>query len=281
MAFGMSAAFAQEGLTSKKGEPYLPESGDWALGIDAAPVLNYFGAFLSNAGAAAPTWGYSTGNQPLTITGKYFTDAKTAYRAMVRIGFGSTKTTGYNNDDTYTGTSINKPQVTDTKKASYNNITLGAGLEMRRGKTRLQGYYGGMLMFGFGGSSNTYTYGNAITKTDNTPTRTDYGDGNNIGGGEWATTKKMGSTFMLALRGFIGAEYFIFPKIAVGAEFGWGLGLKSTGDGQTDSEAWDPAGSTVATKNKKTGGTSTFGLDTDINSSMMMPTGMLTLNLHF
>ena len=36
MAFGVSSAFAQD-LTSKKGEPILPEAGDWSIGIDAAP----------------------------------------------------------------------------------------------------------------------------------------------------------------------------------------------------------------------------------------------------
>ena len=37
---GTSATFAQD-LTSKKGETYLPESGDWSISIDATPLLGY------------------------------------------------------------------------------------------------------------------------------------------------------------------------------------------------------------------------------------------------
>ena len=46
LAFGISGAFAQD-LTSKKGEPYLPEAGDWSIGIDANPLLNYMGNLFS------------------------------------------------------------------------------------------------------------------------------------------------------------------------------------------------------------------------------------------
>jgi hypothetical protein len=34
LAFGVSSAFAQD-LTSKKGEPILPEAEDWAISMDA------------------------------------------------------------------------------------------------------------------------------------------------------------------------------------------------------------------------------------------------------
>ena len=30
-------------LKNKQGETILPETGDWAIGIDAAPILGYFG----------------------------------------------------------------------------------------------------------------------------------------------------------------------------------------------------------------------------------------------
>jgi hypothetical protein len=47
LVLGMSGAFAQD-LTSKKGEPFLPEAGDWGLGIDANPFLEYAGNFFGN-----------------------------------------------------------------------------------------------------------------------------------------------------------------------------------------------------------------------------------------
>ncbi|MCB0380481.1 MAG: hypothetical protein KDD24_04440 [Flavobacteriales bacterium] len=58
--FAATATFAQDGLTSKKGEAYLPEAGDWAIGIDANPFLNYAGnLFNGNTGngiGAGATW---------------------------------------------------------------------------------------------------------------------------------------------------------------------------------------------------------------------------------
>lgn len=277
-AFATSFAFAQDegGMTSKKGEAILPEADDWALMIDAVPVMNYLGNLVNgNTSNASPTWGYP--GTPLAITGKMFKDEKTAYRAMIRLGFGSSTERAFSVQD---GQSDPTVTVEDSWKSSYNQIVLGGGLEMRRGKTRLQGFYGGMLMIGLGGMKDSYTYGNAFSSTNTNPTRTDFG-ANNPGPGVWITEDKAGSTFSIGVRGFVGAEYFIFPKMAVGAEFGWGLGMASTGDGESTVEYWDIPNNAPKSSTTKTGGSSMFGLDTDINGAQLMPTGALTLSLHF
>ena len=41
--FLATATFAQDGLTSKKGEAYLPEAGDWSIGFDAGALTSYAG----------------------------------------------------------------------------------------------------------------------------------------------------------------------------------------------------------------------------------------------
>src|SRR5688500_10229821 len=87
LAFGVTSTFAQD-LTSKKGEQILPEAEDWSIGIDATPFLEYMGNFFGKTSPnAAPTFNFLNSNQ--TITGKYFTEATMAYRASLRIGFGS------------------------------------------------------------------------------------------------------------------------------------------------------------------------------------------------
>src|SRR5438067_1348098 len=97
LAFGVTTAFAQD-LTSKKGEPILPEAGDWGIGIDAAPFLNYAGNFFGKtASNSAPTWNFLTSNQ--TITGRYFADEKTVYRGAVRLGFTSNTLKNYVTQD--------------------------------------------------------------------------------------------------------------------------------------------------------------------------------------
>jgi len=260
LAFGVSSVFAQD-LTSKKGEPMLPEAGDWAIGISAAPFLNYAGNFIGGNGLnVAPTNNFLSTNQ--SILGKYFVDEKTAYRAGIRLGFGSVSTS--TKVPTVPATTP-ATFVDDVVKVGGTNIGITAGMEMRRGKTRLQGFYGAEVGIALGSAKTTNTYGNAITTTNPVPSR--------------VTEAKAGSTFNLGLRGFIGAEYFLFPKISLGGEFGWGLALATTGEGETTTEGWNGTG--VETTVTKTGKTSSFGVDTDNMNSVFGPAGTIRLSLHF
>src|ERR1051326_1971584 len=218
--FILLSAFSQEStLVSRKGEPYLPDSAEWAVGIDATPIITYFGNFFhGNSVNASPTWGYT--GTPFAITGKYFKNKKTAYRMLVRAGGGISTKSNYVIKDDQTGTPDPSITVTDQLKTTYHNIVLGFGKEYRRGKTRLQGYYGWMALIGQGGKTDTYSYGNNFSNTNPTPTSTVWTAGDSASNPTSRITKMTyGTTWMLGMRGFIGAEYFIFPKIAVGAEF--------------------------------------------------------------
>src|SRR5688572_19210726 len=82
MVIAGSSANAQ--LVSKKGEPILPQAGDWALGIEANPFLDYLGnMFGKSSNNNSPSNTY-LGRQ--SIVGKYFVDSLTAYRVGLRIG---------------------------------------------------------------------------------------------------------------------------------------------------------------------------------------------------
>jgi len=226
-------------LTSKKGENYLPEAGDYAIGADASSMLSYFGNMLN--GGTNTGFGMGFTNGATAITGKKFMTDQMAYRGMLRVGFGSDKAV--------------TPAVTgeDVVTNSYNNITLGAGIEKRRGSTRLQGYYGAMAMIGLGGSKTSYEYGAGVV------------DGQ-------LTEEKAGSTFGLGVRAFVGAEYFVLPKISIGGEFGWGLGFSSTGPSSTTTQG--PIGTVEG------GRSSSFGIDTDNNAFGVAPAAVL-VHFHF
>jgi len=293
MAFGVTSAFAQD-LTSKKGEPILPEAGDWAIGIDASPFLNYAGQMLSNSGATSPGFQFLNSNQ--TIIGKMFKDEKTAYRAIIRLGKTSNTKRADIGDATSTAT-LTYPALATMKEDKWKHSTsfigLGAGMEMRRGKTRLQGYYGGEFMFWMSSSKDKYTYGNALAT--GTPgvsvsgaTTTDWSGSGGVnmttdtyGNSARVTEWKSGSTIGFGVRGFIGAEYFILPKISIGGEFGWGIGVTSTGKTHKDIESRNAAGTDAVGTQEivgKKGGS--LAIDTDQN---MFGTGTATLrmNLHF
>ncbi len=179
--FALSFANAQD-LKSKKGENFLPEAGDWAIGFNADGLFNYAGNMFSQAGNSAPSVDYQTAG---TFVGKKFTSATQAYRVMANF-------------------QVNSGSTTDVagNKATTSGFELMAGLgkEWRRGKTRLQGFYGAdaMLLVSTGSSTNA-----AGVET------------------------KDGMRFGIGAQGFLGAEYFLFPKISIGAQYTYGLMISS------------------------------------------------------
>ncbi|HEX7414078.1 MAG TPA: hypothetical protein VF411_08525 [Bacteroidia bacterium] len=299
MAFGVSSAFAQD-LTSKKGEPILPEAGDWAISADATPFLNYMGNFFGKtSNNTAPTFNFLTGNS--VIVGKYFADEKTAYRGGLNIGF-NTQSSSNLVDQDHVGTPKpgNDPtKVTDKQTTSTMGIGLTGGIEKRKGKTRLQGYYGAELAFYIGSSTTKTKYGNAISDSagyGNATSTTAFSPAgsttNTATSGlvnSRVTEVKGGTNFQFGVRGFIGVEYFVLPKISLGGEFGWGIGISTWGAGTTTSEASylkpnAPAAIPYSTYNTVTtapGKSSAFVIGADNKNSIFGPVGSIRMNFYF
>lgn len=248
MVVGAGTMNAQ--LTSKKGENYLPQSGDWSIGIDGTSALGYFGNMLNNSDDNGLTFDHS--NAQAILTGKLFKADNFAYRAAIRIGMHSMTTTTPVVD-------INDPAkfVNNEKKESTSFVGLGAGFEKRRGSTRLQGYYGAMALLSYQGGTTTNKYGNPTLVGD-------------------VLEEKDGTQIGFGLRGFIGAEYFVLPKISVGGEFGWGLGFHMSGASSETVANGDGTSTTVESES-----TSGFGVDTDNSNMGLTPSGNLVINFHF
>lgn len=319
LAFGVTNAFAQD-LTSKKGEPILPEAEDWAVSVEATPFLNYLGNFFGKNGPNnAPTW--NNLNSSNTIMVKKFTDAQNAYRATFRLGM---RNSSFKNEiavpQSSTAAPINFPATTAVgeDKASHTSsfIGIGVGMEKRKGKTRLQGFYGGEVYIWYSSSKDKFKYANSLSQGTSDPNisalnsttwsatapgtfsasnvGTGTPAGSNVGGtvNSWRKTlDKPGAQFGLGLRAFLGAEYFVAPKISIGGEFGWGIGLAMNMKSKTVYEMEGTDGglqeaATTVTVTKKRG--MEFILDTDNNPAnnsnynlALSPTGALRLNFHF
>ncbi|HRG58014.1 MAG TPA: hypothetical protein PK323_03600 [Bacteroidia bacterium] len=264
-------------LLSKKGEVILPEAKDWALSVDASPFLTYTGKLLSTTGSDAPNVN-SLANYPLTIGGKYFMSAKQAYRARVRIGIASQSVNNAVVDNQ--NTTLDTVYIKDTKKTSATNITLAFGKEFRKGKTRLQGFYGGEGIIGVSTSKALYTYGNAFSNLNVSPTSTDFLTPTATGFANAPSNTRIqsessGTGIKVAARAFVGAEYFIFPKMSIGVEFGFSLMYYNQNDGKLSTESWDAASGGVKNKTLAKSGSKGFGIDND-NSG-----GAIMLNFHF
>lgn len=299
LAFGVTGAFAQD-LTSKKGEPILPEAEDWAISMNADPIFEFVGnAFNGNTSNNAPGVNWLNGNQ--TIIGKKFIDEKNAYRVLVRLGFTNQTFKNMVADNSIVTPAVFPAQdaeVEDKFKMRNTNIGIGVGKEMRRGKTRLQGYYGADAMIWISASSNKMEYGNTMSATagagtTTNPTSTTWNTTTGAVAGEAGTTNrtlssKSGMTFGIGVRGFIGAEYFIFPKMAIGAEYGWGIGYQMSGKGKTTTEEQGGTPNQVAEQEYITSGSSKFGFDTDLNQGTIFGfkgsntgTASLRVTFHF
>lgn len=264
-------------LLSKKGEPILPEAKDFALSIDASPFLTYTGKLLSAAGADAPVIN-SIANYPLTIGGKYFISPKQAYRARVRIGIVSQTLSNSVVDNQ--NTTLDTLYIKDSRKVSSTDVTLAFGKEFRRGKTRLQGFYGGEGIIGISTGKSIYTYGNAFSNLNVSPTSTDFVTPTSLGYASAAANNRIqsesnGTGIKIAARAFVGAEYFIFPKMSIGLEFGFSIMYYNQNDGKLSTESWDAANGSVKNKTLAKSGTKGFGVDND-NSG-----GAIMLNFHF
>ncbi len=238
-------------LKSKKGILILPEAKEWALGVSATPFLNYAGNVLNgNTFNSAPSFQYTQNPSNLiAIFGKYMLNEKTAYRVRFNASVNTTVDKAVVAQNEITPDLFFPAFTEDWRRTNSQTIVIAAGYEKRRGSSRVQGIYGGELVFALSGLKQVYEYGNAVSADFNAPITNNFG-GNILQGSAGAavqrkTEEKFGTIFTGGVRGFIGVEYFVGPKISIGAEFGYSFLFRTATRGLITSERWNPATSSV------------------------------------
>ena len=248
----------EEELLNKKGHEILPKAGDIGLGFNTIPIIDMFLSSLNRVTPFASSgnvvsYVQGSNNQ---IVGKYYLDAKTAIR--VRFGINTLsgsmtsqvqdaevmyKATLGTQDDINAASLI---RVDDKLKFSKNNTLITVGYEKRRGYRRLQGFYGGEIGFGTNGSKQSVEYGNKFS--DQYPVQ--YTNNfnafaittvNPIAAGRSVRNleSKNRGGIRFGVRGFVGIEYFIFTKISIGAEYGWGYSLTTRRGTKSTQEVYN------------------------------------------
>jgi hypothetical protein len=122
-------------------------------------------------------------------------------------------------------------RVDDIATFQKTNILLSAGMEFRRGYRRLQGFYGAEIGFGQTGARQSVQYGNAFSD-QYAIQYTNFQSGSTVSfnpNNTARTTRDVETKFRggirLGARAFVGVEYFIFSKISIAVEYGWGYSL--------------------------------------------------------
>lgn len=231
-------------LMAQDTKNYLPKAGDYAIGIDMQPVYSFFGNMANGTAAVANGLNTFGGEEALnytnnvTIMGKYMLDNTTA----LRVNFGIRKDVNhdfqYSRDDyQYFINPLSEAKVEDGAKFNGAYYSIAVGMEFRRGKERIQGYYGADLVFGKSKEKFDFTYGNAVTEANQSPSRNF-----NVAGTPYSvaiganpptavvaaadptyfTTSYITESFRKAVEigvaGRVGVEYFVVPKLSFGGE---------------------------------------------------------------
>ncbi len=246
-AFGLANA---QDLKSKKGENYLPEAGDWAISFNSNNLFKYVGNAFSSAGTNEIN-SVSNSNSSGYFTGKKFITASKAdrYTAGFELSSGSATVLDAAQIPATPTTPAVAAVLANETKTTKIKIAAGIGKEWRKGKTRLQGFYG-------------YDLVASLTLADNA--KTTYTVSKDV------KDVKGGFGFGVGANGFLGAEYFIFPKIAIGAQYTYGVNLNIAGASTTT----DTNGTTGISSESKGAKSTTFGVGNVGVASM-------NLTLHF
>ena len=218
---------------SKNGKQITPEAGDIGLGIDAAPFFTYLGNAMN---------GTTNNNDPQvqginqTLMVKYFLSDDMA--ARVRIGVNQSVLTQINKVQQ---DKQNDPNVfvDDRFDDETSQMAFAAGVEMRRGNGRVQGYYGGEVFFARQVDKQIYQYGNQMNSDNQDPNSTNWGTNNLQAGGEERVLYNYDGTILnFGVNGLIGVEYFVAPRVSLAGEFTIGFFYTVQGDGHEGYETW-------------------------------------------
>ena len=266
--FLVSGLFAQEvDMKSKRGENILPKAGEFALGIDAMPVVDYFGNLFNGTMGNSGAFNFipTINRTALTIYGKYYLDDQVAIRGSVRLGH----TNLYDREFVTKNMTIPNPdaKVTDVMHVNATNIVLGGDYLMYRGKGRVQGYYGGGAFFNYNSRNVNYKYGNEMTAEFTSPSYYDFTAGAEVAGSQRILSVHNNDNLGFSLRGVVGVEYFFAPKISIGGEMGLGFNISKEG-GFVTTETWTGTGREV--KTEEIAIDSFVGIDTFTSGSLFI-----------
>lgn len=197
----LSVSFVAMTIASSFAQDFKPQAGDITFGT----------AFQSPFASGSP-FSLSKG----VLNGRYFLATDMA----VRVGINYSRTANTNDCSDSVAASILAPfgpkmwqEATTHTANSKFDIRLGAEKHFA-GTNRLDPYAGADLLLGFGRN---------VEKDENYNSTLDVTETNYI-------REKTRSTTSVGVALVIGADYYVFPKVYIGTEFGWSFVKSFVGD---------------------------------------------------
>lgn len=247
----------------------LPKAGDFGVGIDVVPVFRYVGNLFNgtqnntlDSFGGSPTLGAdfigNVVNPNVSIMGRYMITDHLVGRLNVGVIADVVQNSFYVRDDAAQAIDpMSEAQVVDTQTMKKAGASVALGLSYRMGKNRVQGYFGGDLVYGVASYNNTYSYGNAITELNQSPTRHDFGETPATEPSQWSDAFILSSQsvnnstihcFGLGLH--VGMEIFLTSYMSLGGEISFTFLGSYTPQQYQTLEGYNTYNNTVETWNE-------------------------------
>jgi hypothetical protein len=232
----------------------LPKQGDFSVAFSLDPIATFVGNMFNGSPsnglgnlAGKPLLDGITGAPMVSVMGTYMQTDQLAWKVNLGIGYTHKSNNEYVLDDAALFLDpLSRVKVVDTQ--AYNRIhgSIAWGVEYRVGKNLpVQGVFGAGLNYAFGEISYKYNYGNAITELNQIPTISEPSLYEAVAG-YMPNARPLASQdndliHMIGAYASVGMEWFVAPKIALGANVNFGIYYEVNPSRATIYEGWNTA----------------------------------------
>lgn len=221
---------------SKDVKSYLPQAGDFAISVSASPFTQFIGNLFNGSTSndldgfgsrpymsGSRTWNYI---QPLvSLAGKYMVTDRLGIRFNVGWMYNNDRLNYYAPDDAALMINpLSGEKVMDTYRSNNMGGSFSIAAEYRVGNRRVQGVFGGGLVYALQSDRQTFSYGNAITEVNQNPScgmdPTVYKAPDKAGftSMRYLSNYSNVPTHYMGIVAFAGVEWFVAPQISLGGE---------------------------------------------------------------
>lgn len=259
-----AAAIAQEAPAGDKPQrvkkqlkdysEYLPKAGEFGIGFSLDPLATFVGNLFNgnNFNALGDLAGepmFCPTPSIVSIVGTYMMTDQLGVKVNVGFGCSVFAQNGYAQDDAALVLNpLSEAKVVDSYEDKRLSGSIAAGVEYRVGKqSPVQGVFGGGVLYALGHETHAYKYGNAITELNQAPSHNTTIFPTTV---TTAAIPYMPNARLLSdqaanlihrvgIYASVGVEWFVAPKISLGANVNLNLCYVVNPARQTVYEGWN------------------------------------------